>query len=478
MKKLFGLFIFVLALSVCADVNAKSARAVVKVVKSEIQPEVTAIARGDVFAQFASFDLKLTRGKGAMDLVNIRVEIYSDGKFGAENVPTIGQIFKKICLIANTSPGNSETVERTIISSLAISEDAGISVNLQMNHSFGDGARFTIVAIPKDDVFYNHNGKIVGLALTSVEVSQKGKPVKVIVRKIIMGTEQRVDQNAYAGNVYMGTTTLYSEGSIYQCLYVYATHDIVIKKILFKDYLSKDTAVSAMYYRGSKDYPCLADKDNKISACNFYKRKIELSVEDDGLLLLPSGYWLYLYSKNDSLLLNHFVDPNDLVVVGASMNYRYAPTMVDGGKACFLAGTLVKMSDGSQKPIENMKIGDSVWTGNGKSDKVKGIIKKNDPEWLSIVIGDKFVRTVPDQKFFVMAVVAQEQGVVLSLKDEILYTALMLKVGDIVRDDTGKPVEVRAKSKIYKEKVPTWDLVLRSGVFYYADGCKVHSVVE
>ena len=213
-----------------------------------------------------------------------------------------------------------------------------------------------------------------------------------------------------------------------------------------------------------------------MTACNFYTKEHELGAlysEDDGIYLY-SGSTAVFYSKNSASLFSE-IDPNDIVVVGASMNYRYAPVNVtDEGKACFLAGTLVKMSDGSSKPIEMVAVGDKVWTGDKKSDTVKGIIKKHDPFWLSVVIGGKVVRTVPDQKFFVIAV---EKDGNLS-KDEILYTALMLKVGDVVKDDTGKPVEVRAKSKIYEEKVPTWDLVLRSGVFYYADGFKVHSVVE
>ena len=91
------------------------------------------------------------------------------------------------------------------------------------------------------------------------------------------------------------------------------------------------------------------------------------------------------------------------------------------------------------------------------------------------MVGGKIVRTVPDQNFFVMA---YDQDGTLSQKNEILYTALMLKAGDSIRGSNGKPNVVTAVSKVFKEEVPTWDLVLEKGVFYYADGLKVHSVME
>ena len=38
--------------------------------------------------------------------------------------------------------------------------------------------------------------------------------------------------------------------------------------------------------------------------------------------------------------------------------------------------------------------------------------------------------------------------------------------------------KVTARSELFTENVPTWDLVLEKGNFYYADGFKVHSVIE
>ncbi|MEK7142522.1 MAG: hypothetical protein AAB818_02980, partial [Patescibacteria group bacterium] len=466
-----------------ASAEARVAR--LKVKKTADQPEVTAIAQGGVFAQFTAFDLDVVGGKGNLSLNNIRVEIYSEGKFGVENTPTIGKVFKKVCLVANTSSGNNETVERTIVSSLTINEGVGLSVDLGTLHWFGDNARFTVVGIPSDEAFYSENGRTIGLAVVAVNASdKKGKKAKISAKFPIMGIEQRIDPNAWAGSVYLGRTTLYEEGGIHPAIFVWGTTNVVVKKIAFQRYLDKDAKIVVRNYGNgvNKEYNCIVDKADNITACNFYKN-IELSAdngvetllsENDGIYL-PAGSNMYIYSPNNAGLLNHFVDNNDIVIIGADMNYRYAPQDEGEGKACFLAGTMIRMGDGLEKPIENIKIGDSVWVGEGKADKVKGIVRRNDPEWLSFVAGNRIIFTVPDQIFFT---VAYNQDGKPSPINEIIYETSLLKVGDLIRSDKGEFVTITIINPIQKTKVPTWDLILRSRTFYYANGFKVHSVME
>lgn len=479
MRKFLLLFAVLFAFGACAEAGVN-----LKVKKAEDQPEVTAIVGGQVFAQFTAFEITGVK-KGRLLLDNVRVEIYSEGKFGVENTPPVDKVFKKICLIANTSPGNSETVERTIVSSLTISENDGFFVDLGTTHWFGDEAKFTVVGIPRDEAFSAYNGRTIGLAITGINASDKrGKKAKMTGKVPLMGTEQIINPNAWVGAVYVGKTDFYYNGSIYPAIYMWGTSDVVVKKIVFRQYLGKDAKVVVQNLSGiNREDDCIVDEANNLTACNFYTAERELSADkgvdslssgSEGIYLSAGSVW-YVYSPNDSSLLNHLVDLNDIVIVGAYMNYRYAPQVDDYGKACFLAGTMIKMSDGKEKPIEEVKIGDSVWVGDGKSDKVKGIIRKNDPEWLTIVAGKQIVFTVPDQLFFV---VAQEADGKPSTVNEIVYPATMIKVGDIIKNDKGEVVTVSAVSHIVKNKVPTWDLVLRNKTFYYADGFKVHSVMS
>lgn len=479
MRKFLLLLAMLFAFGASAEAGAR-----LNVKKSADQPEVTAVLGGQVFAQFTTVEVTGVK-KGKMALNNIRIEICSDGKFGVGNTPTIGEFFKKVCLIANTSPGNSATVERTLVTSLDISDGDGFSVDLLSSHWFGDNAKFTVVGIPRDEALYSHSGETIGLAVIRVDASDKrAKKARVLGRFPVMGTEQIVNPNAWVGAVYVGKTDFYYNGNIYPAICVWGTSDVVVKKLAFRKYLGKDAKIIIQNYSGNnKEYDCLVDGENVITACNFYTAERELSVNKDVESLsagsegiyLPAGSYLYVYSPNNSVLFNHLVDLNDIVVVGAYMNYRYAPQWEDYGKACFLAGTMVKMSDGKEKPIEDIKIGDSVWVGEGKSDKVKGIIKKNDPEWLCIVAGNRVVLTVPDQLFFV---VAQEADGKPSLVNEIVYPATMIKAGDMIKNDKREFVAVTAVSHLIKGNVPTWDLVLRNRTFYYADGFKVHSIMD
>lgn len=336
MNRLGALFVFALVLvAVCGNASAKVDRVktpVVKVVKSEYQPEVTAIAQGGVFAQFTGFDLKIVGRKGNLVLNSVSVEIYSE-EIG-ESTPTIGQVFEKICLIANTSPGNSEASERRIIASLTVDENVGLSVGLGMLHSFGDSASFTVVGIPRVDAFYNFNGRTIGLAVIRVDVTDGNERVaKVRGSFPILGIEQMIDPNAWAGTVYFGRTTLYDEGRVYQAFFIHGTHDVFVKKMVFQGYQNQDAKVSVLGFV-NEEYSCLVDERNNLTACNFYKKERELSAnstETESLssdtegIFLPAGQSLLFYNKDDSALLNHFVDKNDIIVTGEAMKYRYAP---------------------------------------------------------------------------------------------------------------------------------------------------------
>lgn len=328
MRKLLLLLTVLFAFSACAEAGAVR----LKVKKSAEQPEVTAIAGGQVFAQFTAVEIIGVK-KGKLALNNIRVEIYSEGEFGVENTPTIGQVFKKVCLIANTSLGNSDVVERTIVSSLTIAEEVGFVVDLGTFHWFGDEARFTVVGIPRDEAFSSQNGRTIGLAVIAVDASDtRAKKARVKGRFPIMGIEQRIDPSAWAGTVYVGRTTFYVDGSIHPAIYMYGTVDVIVKKIAFQRYLGKDAKIVVLNNGVSKDYDCLVDEADDLTACNFYAKERELSASKDAESLsagsegvyLSAGNYLYIYSPNDSGLFNHFVDPNDIVVVGAYMNYRYA----------------------------------------------------------------------------------------------------------------------------------------------------------
>lgn len=450
MKNFLLLFVMLFAFGASAEAGAVR----LKVKRSSEQPEITAILGDSVFAQFTAVDLNIAGAK-TMTLSEVEVRAYSSGNTETTILP---HFFKSVCLIANTSPGNSSVAEMSVVAEMIVDESVGQNMFIYVNHVFEDDAKFTVVAIPREDVFYQSD-KTIGLAVVAVKAVASGKTIKARGKLPIMGTEQLIKTTAYAGKIYWNKQQFYDNGNFYQSVCIRADIDIVVKKIVFADLVSKDAVITTDVYGGGGDYPCVTDKMNGNTACNFYKKR-ELSAEEtvgslagstEGIYL-PAGYFLYIVCKNDVRLVNQFSGNNHIVAVGKYLNYRYAPIKDEGeGKACFLAGTMVKMSDGTEKPIEDIKIGDSVWIGNGKSDKVKRILSQNDPEWLCIVAGKQVVFTVPDQLFFV---VAHEADGKPSPVNEIVYPAIMVKVGDMIRNDKGELVVVTTVSRIFKNEVP------------------------
>ena len=138
---------------------------------------------------------------------------------------------------------------------------------------------------------------------------------------------------------------------------------------------------------------------------------------------------------------------------------------IQGGLACFLAGTKIAMANGAEKNIENIIIGDyvkslSVETGKTNNAKVIKIIKKIDPSHLTI---NNLIKTVPDQKMYTKDGFKQAQD---------------LKLNDYLLNGNNEWVKVSDISPIVYENVETYDLVLDNGNTFYADGFLAHSVIE
>lgn len=458
---------------IIASINSAHATTIrVKNVAEDERPPQTAVV-GGVFSQSLTFEVVF---KDKDKYKTLTLDNFGVGGFNTveseKTAQDLGKYAKEVYLIANTSPGNSVPSEMTIIAYAVITEDTGTIVTMYNGtHKFKNHARFTAIFIPRDDLT---TGDTIGLFLNSFEArdSITGEKVDVVGKFPMFGTEQPIDTSIGTGKVYIGKTVLTIGGNVYSAIFIHPEWgNLLLKKIVFRDYLNKNARLSVWY--NGKDYKCLVDPADGLTSCAFYKRYPELSPSKSSISLeqlgvpIYGGNWVYIYSKNDPQIFNHLSDLMDVVVVGIDLNYRYLPVPYEdgGGMACFRAGTKIKMADGPEKDIETVKIGDLVWTGPGKSAKVVKVIQKTDPVWTIV----NSTRTVPDQLFFC----CDEVG------DEVLKPAGLITVSDWVKNDDGGMTKIVNLKGPFAENVPTWDLILESGCnFYYADGYKVHSVVQ
>lgn len=83
-------------------------------------------------------------------------------------------------------------------------------------------------------------------------------------------------------------------------------------------------------------------------------------------------------------------------------NYHYSFARVSGEECCFIPSTLVQMSDGTKKPIENIQVGDLVESydinsGDSYTTKVNRVIVKNSSTHMAkITLDDKTVLEMTD----------------------------------------------------------------------------------
>lgn len=180
--------------------------------------------------------------------------------------------------------------------------------------------------------------------------------------------------------------------------------------------------------------------------------------------------WPYHYPQEDQKILDKICDPKteniDIEYAGSNcIHNRCIPQgkrvkcSVRGEMACLSAGTMISMSNNSIKKIEEIQKGDLVKSFNLKTKEfklaeVENIIQRKDP----LVIINYNFKVAPDE--------------VIYLSKGRTKKAIEIKVGDyLFNEQLGSD---RVNSVSYsEEKVDTYDLQLKNGENFFANGVLV-----
>lgn len=156
--------------------------------------------------------------------------------------------------------------------------------------------------------------------------------------------------------------------------------------------------------------------------------------------------------KEKVMVYNLEVNPYHTYVAGG---------IVAHNKPCLLAGTPILMSDGSLKPIEQVKVGDAVMafdekTGSFKEDKVSEFFQHDADKYL--IINDNF-RVTPNHLVY-------SKGKWVEIGS--------LKIGDKLFNSEGKSDSITSMKEI-SQKVTVYNLEVNPYHTYVAGGFVVHN---
>lgn len=137
-----------------------------------------------------------------------------------------------------------------------------------------------------------------------------------------------------------------------------------------------------------------------------------------------------------------------------------------GGGGCFLAGTLVRMADGTEKPIETIQSGDVILEAlTGQPAKVIGVkTRAHDVNKWVFALDKKVHPYITEEHPFY-----NENNELCAISE--LASELAPWLGPI------KIVEVQNKTKI-KEAVTVYNLMLETGESHWANGVRVSNIVK
>lgn len=148
----------------------------------------------------------------------------------------------------------------------------------------------------------------------------------------------------------------------------------------------------------------------------------------------------------------HVFDGEKLIVGADPKTY----TFPESTYACLAGQTMILMSDGSQKKIEHLSIGDSVVSLDSSLaikvfSKITHVIKRSDP----IIIINERLKVAPDEVFY--------------LKNGNKKEARLLVLGDKLFSDTPEGTVVTSLVRD-SHFIDTYDLILEHGENFFADG--------
>ena len=201
----------------------------------------------------------------------------------------------------------------------------------------------------------------------------------------------------------------------------------------------------------------------------------------NGELVISDGS-IEIDSKGEKLIIAYSADSDwDFNVEGLEDDdSEFTVTMTDPTKSidnatfywlsdnCFLPFTKISMVDGSLKNIQDIKRGDKIRSfdiesGSFVFSTVKSLLsyKQDLMDDYYLIINDK-LRVTPNHKILI--------------NNEFIDVEY-LKIGDIACNSLGQNIMIHSIEKVYS-KSRTYDLILDSGSFYFADGFLVKSDVK
>ncbi|MDD3263019.1 MAG: hypothetical protein PHR61_04170, partial [Candidatus Absconditabacteria bacterium] len=150
------------------------------------------------------------------------------------------------------------------------------------------------------------------------------------------------------------------------------------------------------------------------------------------------------------------------------------PTSTCIPKNCFIAGTKIKMADGTTKPIEEVTTNDLVYSISGEKNKVIGILKKNSEEAL-YAFNNSNHYFVTEAHPFLSLNGWKSLNPDATNKENPGLMVTKLSIGDILITEKGTTTLFAIDSIPNKQGTDIYNITVENTHDYYADGYAVHN---